>query len=268
MLQLASAIWLVTAVGQPAASAPAEWLWHRDTPACSVFQSVSADGQRLSASRTPGTNGTIISIEWSDAVSPSQNARAEALPGASVKFDPGGPTNSQVWVSKDARSRLYLSVGSDDPAFMSKFSAASAVEIAHGRIGTVRVPIRSASTAAYGLRNCEDSKMQKWGIDPVAWRRLKAHPIPVKPLVSWLKPEDYPRRALAYGLQGWVVARLDVGSDGAVRDCRPLNPDLYSGFRDTICYAMKKRARFQPARDSNDNVVAAPYVVIVRFLTY
>ncbi|MEO6582313.1 MAG: energy transducer TonB [Sphingomicrobium sp.] len=155
---------------------------------------------------------------------------------------------------------------SDDPEFMSKFSAASAVEITHDRIGTFRAPVRWASAAAYALRNCEDRKMQEWGIDPAMWRGLKVHPVPLKP-TNWVRADEYPRKALKHGLRGWGIARLEVDPDGRIKACTSINRDLYREFSDTVCNALKRRARFQPARDSNDRAVAAPYVVIVRFQT-
>ena len=266
MLQFAPALWLPTVVGQPDVSTEVEWLWNRDTPGCSLRQAISAEGQTLVLSRTPGANQTTLSIEWSLPVAPSYNVRAEALPGARFVFVGGGPADADVWTLKDGRGRRYVSLVSDDADFMSKFSSASAVEITHDRIGTVRAPLRSTSAAAYALRSCEDTKMRDWGIDPVAWRGLKAHPIPVKP-TNWLTDVDYPRKALRYGLRGWGIARVEIGADGRIKACTSINGGLYREFSDTVCSVLKRRARFLPARDSNDNAVAAPYVAMIRFNT-
>jgi TonB family protein len=153
-----------------------------------------------------------------------------------------------------------------DPEAATKFSRSSTVEISHPKLGTVKAVVRSAAAAADAIAQCEDRKMREWEIDATAWRALKSRPVPLKPLFKLLSPYDYPRLAAAYGVEGTVIIRLDVGPDGKVTACKPLNSLSYKGFEASVCNVFKKGARFRPATGPEGNAVPAPHVLVVKFV--
>lgn len=74
-------------------------------------------------------------------------------------------------------------------------------------------------------------------------------------LGSYVSDADYPAAALRSEEQGATRFRLTVGPDGRVKDCVVTGSSGSSSLDATTCRLMKSRARFTPARDSNDNPV-------------
>lgn len=250
---------LLAAAIQATPKADVDWTWDRDTPTCSLQQAYSTDGKIVSVSRTPGNDRTALNLgKTNPAIGKSQS-----IAGGKITFLPGGTSEAEINVAgvDDNRSILVLS---EDPEFLSKLAKASEFELALDKLGTVRVPLRSASAAVAALRDCENSRMRDWGIDPVAWRALKARPLPINP-TSWFTSDDYPIGAVFEGLQGDVISRLEVGPDGRVTDCTSLNRNRPAHARNRMCDKLKHRARFRPALDSRGRPVSAPYVFLVGF---
>lgn len=173
-----------------------------------------------------------------------------------------GAVNVTTFINEANTLQVYAVV--ENPAFLSAVSNASELAISHPRIGSYRVPLRSAAEAVAALTTCEDAKMQEWGIDSSAWRALKSRPVPLKPVRERFGNLDYPAAAAAQGVEADAVIRLDVGSEGRVTGCRSLNVGLYAGFEEAACKVLQG-ARFRPATDSAGNAVSAPYVYDVRF---
>jgi hypothetical protein len=251
---------LTTSATQSATTNQVEWHWERDTPTCAQNQAYSSDGNVIKLSRTPGNDQSLVFIGGMDAMP----ANSKSLLGGRVKFLPGGESDAEIFVTK-AKGRRDISALSDDPAFLSKFARASAVEITQKELGTTRVPLRSAAAAVEAIRTCEDTRMRQWGIDPVAWRALKARPLPLKSWSEWIGPDDYPITALLEGSQGYMILRFEIRADGHVRDCRPLVRGRPVQSRVRICSRLKGVARFKPAIASSGETVAAPYVLIISF---
>ena len=68
------------------------------------------------------------------------------------------------------------------------------------------------------------------------------------------------------GMISNVVAKLDIGDDGSVRSCSANGNHKVEDFVRLVCDKLKSNARFEPARDSSGKTVAAPYIVVVRFV--
>ena len=191
-------------------------------------------------------------------------ANSKTLQGGKVKFFPGGESDGEIFLT-EANGRRDISVASNDPAFLSKFAEASAVELTQGEAGTTRVPLRSAAAAADAIRGCEDRRMREWGIDPVAWRALKARPSPLASWTEWIDADDYPIDALLQGSEGFMILRLAIGADGSVRECQRLIRGRPVESRVRLCSKLKRLARFKPAVASSGETVPAPYVLVIKF---
>lgn len=260
MSGIAPALLLLTAATQQIPSGQYDWRWSREGVGCSLQQVYSIDGKVVSVSRTPANDQTSIAIGSAEPIF----APPKDYPGGKVTFFPGGQADAEIYVATQSKRREVFAL-SHDPNFLGKLGKASEFEFVQEKLGKIRVPLRSAAAAVQALRDCEDSRMREWGIDPVAWRALQSRPVPTKNWTEWLRTDDYPVGAILAGNEGFVISRLDVGPDGVARTCVPLNRNRAKQQRSPICDKLKKRARFKPALDSNGNPVAAPYVLIIQF---
>jgi len=264
MRRLASAMLLMTAATtQAAPTSQVDWHWQRDTPVCSLRQVFAADGRTIQISRTAGSDGTSIRIGSYDGMLPTRTSREDDFLDGKITFEPGQPIEAHIWTTAD-KGRRDISAGVDSD-ILTTFAKSSAVEIAHDKIGKVRAPVRSAAAAVEALRNCEDSKLREWEIDPAAWHALKAKPSPIRPPTGWLSADDYPATSIINGVQGFVIARFEIAADGTVLECRAIRRNRSIHYKDRLCPKLKQRARFKPALDANGKPVAAPYVLVIQF---
>lgn len=249
---------LLTAAAEPAPNSQVDWRWVPATPMCSLRQAYSPGGNVVMVSRAPGNDQSTIFIGGREPIL----ASAKTLRGARLKFLPDGESAAEVSVT-EAKGRRDIFALSNDPAFLSKFAKASAIELAQEEVGTIRVPLRSSPAAIEALRSCEDGRMRDW--DPVAWRALKSRPLPATAWTDWIGPNDYPIDALLSGSQGFMVLRFEIGPDGSVRDCRRLVRGRPVQQRLRLCSKLKRLARFKPAVASSGENVAAPFVLVINF---
>ncbi|MEO1045772.1 MAG: energy transducer TonB [Pseudomonadota bacterium] len=82
---------------------------------------------------------------------------------------------------------------------------------------------------------------------------------------SWANTNDYPSRALREGREGTTRVRLTVGTNGRVSDCAVTGSSGHSDLDAATCKNVKRRARFRPALDPNDNEVTGTYNFAVRW---
>lgn len=76
---------------------------------------------------------------------------------------------------------------------------------------------------------------------------------------SWVTTDDYPSSALRAEAQGTTAFRLDVGTDGRVTNCTVTSSSGHSALDDQTCKLLMRRARFNPAKDSNGNATTGVY---------
>ena len=247
---------------QPAPEAQVDWRWERDTPICSLKQVVSVDGTTIQISRTPGNDQTSVSVAGRDG---SMSVASVILRDGKILFVPGGETSDgTIYLTKrNGSGDVYALI--DDTNFLSNIGRSSAIEFKHEKIAPIRLPVRSGAAAVSALRSCEDRTMREWGIDPVAWRALKARPLPLQPWTEWLSGDDYPATAVLNGIEGFVIPKMQVGADGSVLSCESIRRTRSATYRDKMCDKLKKRAHFRPALDANGNPVAAPFVFAIKF---
>jgi protein TonB len=63
--------------------------------------------------------------------------------------------------------------------------------------------------------------------------------------------DDYPKKALALGMEGKVRVRLAVGVNGRPTACEVVQSSGHKELDDATCNIMMRRALFKPARDEN-----------------
>lgn len=76
---------------------------------------------------------------------------------------------------------------------------------------------------------------------------------------SWANTNDYPSRALNQGREGTTGFRVTIGTDGKVTDCQITSSSGHADLDAATCSNVKRRARFEPAVDSNGNPTTGSY---------
>jgi len=82
----------------------------------------------------------------------------------------------------------------------------------------------------------------------------------------WIGDDDYPPEALKDNIEGNVSFVLTVGPDGLPSECKVTGTSGSALLDDTACSLLIKRARFEPARDAQDQPVSATYTNRVRWV--
>lgn len=71
---------------------------------------------------------------------------------------------------------------------------------------------------------------------------------------QWIKgrirDSDYPREAIMGNVQGALVARYRIGTNGRVEECRVIQSSGNALLDSTTCRLVQERFRFRPARDA------------------
>lgn len=92
-----------------------------------------------------------------------------------------------------------------------------------------------------------------------------AKPKPVGSPADWVRPEDYPVRALFERRVGVVAFRLDIDERGAVAACQVTISSGTPELDEKACSLLTQRARFEPARDERGNPIPSSYRNRVRW---
>jgi hypothetical protein len=251
---------LALALSGQADSTPAQadvWAWDPKMPICSLKQQSYPNGETIEIERTPGSEETELEIT----LPRGTKLREGNFIDATVTTDSGPRFAADIAIGVNRSGHIALYVDSTDPAFIDHLSRTSTLEVAHPKIGSVKVPIHVAPAIVATLRECENNTMTEWGIDPVTWRSLEARPLPLNHVRDRFSALDYP---LAANVEADAIIRLDIAPDGSVSACRAVGPALLHSFETASCEVLKG-AKFRPAVDSSGKPVSAPVVYDVRF---
>lgn len=115
------------------------------------------------------------------------------------------------------------------------------------------------------MRTCIDSLVQAWGLDPAVQRNLSRQAIPLTPPGSWFRDNDYPQTAAGAGESGLVQFRLMIDETGKPTQCVIQSKTKPDDFAPTVCAVYMRRARFQPALDTQGKPVPSYFASSVQF---
>lgn len=76
---------------------------------------------------------------------------------------------------------------------------------------------------------------------------------------GWATTSDYPSRALNQQREGTTGFRVTVGPDGRVTDCSVTSSSGHADLDAATCANVKRRARFEPAKDKDGNPTTGSY---------
>lgn len=140
--------------------------------------------------------------------------------------------------------------------------------IAIGYRGKKRLILETRSMAELfaALKQCSEKLVSDWGIDLERHRARSRPPIPKASPARWVTAKDYPTQMLAKGYQGLVNFRLMIDEEGQPTSCHIQQSASPEQFDTTVCRALMKRARFEPALDAAGEPMPSYYRTAVRFL--
>jgi hypothetical protein len=265
-MEAGSVITTVLALALSAQASAAEpaitetWEWDSKSPTCALKQHVPAGAEEVTIERTPGGEETELLVTLQAGPKLGHGHFLDA----SIGVDSGRAFLADIYfaVDSDGRSKLYID--SPDPAFIDNLSGTTGLNISYGENKRVRVQIHVPAKLIATLRECEDTTMRGWGIDPLAWRGLQSRPLPAEHVRERFHALDYPADALAANVEADAVVWLDVAPDSSVTNCSIVNAGVPKSFGVASCNVLKG-AKFKPATDASGKPVSAPIVYDVRF---
>lgn len=115
------------------------------------------------------------------------------------------------------------------------------------------------------MRQCTDELLDHWGIDVAKHATLSRPVVPKGNPGRWVLPGDYPPGKAWMGQRAIVMFRLDVDANGSVSGCHIQNSIGDKVFDEAVCDALKRRARFEPALDSDGRPIPSYWLNTVNF---
>jgi TonB family protein len=76
---------------------------------------------------------------------------------------------------------------------------------------------------------------------------------------EWIRSRDYPKSALKENREGNVSFTLSVDTRGRVSNCSVTRSSGHADLDEATCDAVKRKARFEPARDSSGQAIMGTY---------
>jgi len=119
-----------------------------------------------------------------------------------------------------------------------------------GEVHVALTPTRIGD-AMRALADCETNLLVTWGMDPVVLKTIVQFPTISRKGgdAAFFSSNDYPREALSRNEQGTVGARVHVGANGRVTECRVIETSGSPSLDNQTCGIIRSRYRYEPARD-------------------
>ena len=81
----------------------------------------------------------------------------------------------------------------------------------------------------------------------------------------WVTTDDYPTSEIRRGNEGLARFRLEIAANGKVESCTITRSSGHERLDAATCKNIERRAKFDPAKDSNGNPVSGTYESSVRW---
>ncbi len=121
------------------------------------------------------------------------------------------------------------------------------------------------AAALAALETCHLDLLKSWGIDVALIKAAKVRPQPVGSPARWATNSDYPTAAQRDEKEGNVIFQLTVAPDGTVANCVVVQSSLVPELDEATCALTRKRAKFTPALDANDQPIVGFYINRIRW---
>jgi Gram-negative bacterial TonB protein C-terminal len=150
-----------------------------------------------------------------------------------------------------------------DPA---RFAAVRYLKVGKPLSKPVVLETGSLRKAFATLDACVDELVASWGVDVEKHKNLKRAVTPKESPGRWVVSEDYPTKMLNAGQPAIVEFRMNVGPDGVPTQCHIQTTTRPKEFDDAVCGSLMRRAKFDPALDSDGNPISSYWRNRVTFL--
>src|SRR5687767_10000134 len=206
---------------------------------CSLIRQAEG-GELIVLRRAPGAR--TMELRW---VNLAWTARSR--PRAAELFLEPGHVRGENFVPVPLEGDQGVGSTGIDYHFLDRLKAAATIRLeSRGKL-VQEIGVPGAAKAVQAMRQCDDTALREAGVDPVAQAALRELPKPFGSIGGWISNDDYPSSALRDQVGGTVVARMEVGPDGAVRGCTVVVSSAHKDLDETTCRIFRERGRFQPA---------------------
>lgn len=273
------------AAKEPLALAPSSaWVMSYDAESCRLARSFGTGDQQVVAHFTKFRPGTAMSViitgKSLSAIANQTPFRVHFEPGAVAETlhlvlfgDTPEGTRWQLTTALIAESELdEKKHGNERTPWHAAREAERAAEVRRFVVSAGRAPPLVLETGRLAepmaaMDKCLDDLVTRWGFDPQVQRTLQRAPTPRGNPARWLGPDDYPRAALRNSQMASVTFRLGISAEGTVTSCAIESANSDPAFKEAVCKAMSRRARFDPAIDAAGLPVASYWGSSVAFTT-
>jgi TonB family protein len=149
---------------------------------------------------------------------------------------------------------------------LKKTGASQIMRINDAKDFFVQLNLGNPDSALTSLQTCQDSLLERWGLDAKAFRTITRQPVPKGNPGSWANAADYPASALKSRISGNVAFALTIDKDGKPTGCKVTVSSGYQELDDRTCLLVTKRARFSPALNANNEAVPSFFISRVRWV--
>lgn len=263
-LVAASFALLLTAFAPPPAPIPLGGAWYVDWGDRECALTRHSGGSAPSILRVAWVPGERqLDVKWVDAT----GAPLSRLQGSELLLGPGGAAIGPFAFAMLVKDQHVGSANAGIP-FLDQLASASDIRLEKGGAIHRKLLVPEAAGAVANLRECHDSALREAGVDPAAYAALRKIPEPIGGVPQWLRHEDYPERALRANASGVVHARMAVGPDGRVRDCKVVRASGNQDLDSWTCRRLERRARYRPAIGPDGAPTEAAALVTVVWRTW
>lgn len=256
MLALALALSAAQLVAEPPER---QWAISWDEQSCSMTRQPEESGDPMIAMMTvPGTH------VWDVIIGPDLPASSDT--GISVRLQPGNELIAMIATPMLTNAGVaFMAFGIEDSE-VARFAGRERAEILQDDQVVATIGLPEMNRVLGGVRDCIESRMRQWGVDPVAEASLRSRPRLDRSFRLVLS--DFSRSARRLRGFSVLVLRISIGTDGRAIDCVAVSSSGHDVVDRATCDAVRRRFQGVPAIGEIGEFVAAPVIATIRWETF
>lgn len=197
----------------------------------------------------------FMNAEWNAAPLPS---------GASVDIvliPSGQRISGRGYGRGELAGERALVVNELDGPFLEAFPQSTGLRVERRGQTLAQIDYAAADRAFVALKECNDSLLRDWGVDPGVLDALSVRPTSRNSARGFTE-RDYPGRARQRGAEGVTVVRLDISERGSVDDCTVVKTSGHDDLDARTCDRLVTMP-YEPALDAASEPLAVKIVQTV-----
>lgn len=240
----------------PAPAAPAHWEVKWDEALCALYR--RGEGEKpltLGVALTPGLSDLHLML-----ANAGGGVRTSAnLAELDIVFAPSDAKLHRGFLVRRApgHDELDTAVG---PDMLDRLAQAKTVIFLQDGKPLASIDLPDAAKAVAGLRECRDTVLRDWGIDPASLDALRKRPEPLGERLDRVGTRDYPPEARRAGVSAGLLAALTVTAEGRVSECAVVRSSGRADLDAKACEVWLSKGRFRPAIGADGAPTAARIV--------